>query len=755
MENVKKIIEKLNSLNNLYSKKNLIYLIPELWIRNFSPEESTKFTLPNPFLDKNLKIKNGQNGQNQSTLDLSSVVNVNPFLYFKFVLENILFFSGTQKEYQQHRVYNIFNRLLTAFDHNNSGTLLNSSNFLDKEITREEKTIKGKVKKNTPHNSQYIEFVTPDGGTITYQYAEFNKLGTFLKTTALLFYIKSLDISILHFLPIFENGTFGKKGTLGSPYAVKNFFNFDINQTEKILCLDPETEFLALVECAKKLNFKIVLEFPLRITSLDNDWALENPEWFYWIKANTKYRELGDLSESKYGSPIFLKRELKEIKEKIEKGDFSDLVPPHEVYQNLFTKTPKKVARVEGKILGLYENNKECTIASAFADYPPDDNQPAWEDVAYLKLYEHPNFNYVAYNTVRMYDTILAKQEYQVKPLWNKLTSIIPYYIKKYDIDGAMIDMGHALPFNLREEIIQKARAEKQNFLFWEENFAITKNSKNEGYNSTLGYFFLDAHINYKVQQIVQQSCNNEFEQDFFLTPENHNTKRITSYFSENQELSLLYPKLIYTLSQFLPQTQYLHNGFELAETQPINTGLGFTDEEIQKYSQYNLALFNPVALNWTAVQHFKGNGEPHSYELLKNSSVIDFILFINRLLEVEHLISPDKTATIIGRYSSNEYFIDNRSIIQVENLIQKNDTNKLLKLVFFGNFSSENRELFINCSQLLRYANPTTTAENYNERTNFSNVTTLFGDITELNTSKSEVCINLQAFEFIILKLE
>ena len=120
---------------------------------------------------------------------------------------------------------------------------------------------------------------------------------------------------------------------------------------------------------------------------------------------------------------------------------------------------------------GTAERRNPCLIASAFSDWPPDDRQPAWTDVTYLKMHSHEAFNYIAYNTIRMYDDALNDPATFNTGLWDEISDIIPSYQETYHIDGAMIDMGHALPSGLKKNIIIKAREKRADFAFWDENF--------------------------------------------------------------------------------------------------------------------------------------------------------------------------------------------------------------------------------------------------------------------------------------------
>lgn len=451
-------------------------------------------------------------------------------------------------------IYNMFVRHTTAFDHNGDGEL------------------------NLPVNS--------DG---------FRETGTFLKAIAMLPYIDSLGVDIIYLLPVTSIGIDGRKGTLGSPYAIHNPYKLDENLSEPALGLNVETEFAAFIEAAHLIGMKVVLEFVFRTGSIDSELALEHPEWFYWIKSDIENREEGSESEKHYGPPIFTEKELEIIKEKVESEDLVKLPPPHDIYQEMFTRAPNKTELIKNKIIGNLGKDKQCKIPGAFADWPPDDNQPAWDDVTYLRLFAHPDFNYIAYNTVRMYDAKLTKKSNRVEALWENICNIIPYYQDKFDIDGVMIDMGHALPSELRSEIVQRARRRNKNFIFWEENFTLSKKSVDDGYDAVVGYLPFDEYRPLKMKELLELLAEEGSPIPFFATPENHNTPRAAS-----RPGGLKFAKLIWVVNSFLPAIRFIHSGYEVGETSLVNTGLDFTAEEIKKYPSDKLPLFSEAALNWT-----------------------------------------------------------------------------------------------------------------------------------------------------------
>ncbi len=452
-------------------------------------------------------------------------------------------------------IYNMFLRSSAAFDHNRNGKL------------------------DLPVNAE-----------------GWRETGTFVKAIAMLPYIRSLGANTIHLLPITSIGSDGNKGTLGSPYAIKNPYELDDNLCEPHLGLGVGEEFKVFVEAAHRLGLRVVVEFVFRTSAKDGDWIKEHPEWFYWIKADIHDRAPGERNETKYGNPIFTPEELKSIRGMVEHHRLSDLLPPHVMYREMFTKPPAahSISKEHGKWIGVLDDGTRVRIPGAFADWPPDDSQPPWGDVTYLKMYDHPDFNYIAYNTIRMYDIRLAQHENVNRSLWEKITGIIPHYQHEYGIDGVMIDMGHALPMELKQEMIHRARAMDPDFAFWDENFSVTEKSVKEGYNAVFGYQWADQHHPEKFKALIRKFSTEGFPLPYFATPENHNTPRAAARHGGTR-----YSRYAWALSNFLPAVPFLHSGFEIGERMPINTGLDFSKEELLRYPSDRLPLFSEYAYDW------------------------------------------------------------------------------------------------------------------------------------------------------------
>ncbi len=492
-------------------------------------------------------------------------------------------------------VYNLFVRLFTAYDHNQDGRIGDSA---------EDITI----------NSEGVR-----------------ETGTFMKSIAMLPYLKKLGINTIHLLPITEIGIAGRKGDLGSPYAIKNPYKIDPLLADPQVPLSVEDQYKAFVDAAHFMGFRIVQEFIFRTTAMDSDWQQTHPEWFYWINKNATY-----------GPPEFTSEQLEKIL-KIPSGK-GKYIPPPQSYRDLFTIPPTP------------GSPKKLKIASAFADWPPNDLQPPWSDVTYLRLYNYDfqsqnNFNYIAYNTIRYYDPELTNTQNINHELWEQIAQIIPYYQQRFGIDGAMIDMGHALPAELKDKIINAARQIDPEFGFWDENFSNKVKTKKEGYNAVIGGAWHRITKRNGFKRLLMESRKPK-PLPFFGGAETHNTPRFS--FKQNRK-----KKAAWLLFNLLPDAiPFLHNGFELHEQLPVNTGLNFTRKEIDIFSSLPLPLFYKNKLDWDTQDH-----------------LLSFIILIQQFREAYPWVF-DKSGVV--------EFLDTRSKISGLKIIHgKNEALALFNLDF------------------------------------------------------------------------
>lgn len=473
-------------------------------------------------------------------------------------------------------IFNIFVRLTAAYDHDGDGVL------------------GGNRKELTLNNSGVRES------------------GTFLKAIAMLGYVKALGCTTIHLLPVTAIGHDGNKGELGSPYAIRNPYRIEESLADPLLAMDVEEQFTAFIEACHMLGIRVIAEFVFRTASKDSDWIAEHPEWFYWIDEKIADRKVGEtdleVAAKHYGNPIFTAEELAAINDKIKCGDLNELPPPHAAYRNFFKLPPAREAvkfndehqfRGEGTDVPTGKSVR-VRIPGAFADWPPDDNQPPWGDVTYLRMYvdenqSQPEFNYIAYNTIRMYDNRLARPELANKELWQTIIDLIPYYQQKFAIDGVMVDMGHAVPVSLMQQLIARARAVDPDFAFLSENFEIKQDSVDAGYNAVVGYAWWVEYRRDGMYDLLNHIGNQGVPLPFFGAVENHNTPR-----AAQRDGGDLYSKYAFLVNTMLPlAVPFIHSGQELGEIIPVNTGLDFSNTDLERLKGCKLALFDLCGYKW------------------------------------------------------------------------------------------------------------------------------------------------------------
>ena len=102
---------------------------------------------------------------------------------------------------------------------------------------------------------------------------QFTQEGTFRAAEKELPRLKDLGVDILWLMPIHPIGEVNRKGSLGSPYAVKDYF-----------AVNPEfgslDDFKHFVNEAHKLGFHIILDWVGNHTAWDNVIRKDHPDWY-------------------------------------------------------------------------------------------------------------------------------------------------------------------------------------------------------------------------------------------------------------------------------------------------------------------------------------------------------------------------------------------------------------------------------------------------------------------------------------------
>ncbi|MCX7774177.1 MAG: alpha-amylase, partial [Clostridia bacterium] len=269
----------------------------------------------------------------------------------------------------------------------------------------------------------------------------------------------------------------------------------------------------------------------------------------------------------------------------------------------------KRAATEKTELLDIIQEEYNMTVAPAFSDHV-NDPQPAWTDVTFFRMYmDHPKeakqFHDRDYEPYILFDVIksnLYHGEIRNEGLWDTLSDIIPYYQNHFGIDGARIDMGHALPEELVALIIEKARKKDPDFCFIAEQMYPEKaeSSRQAGYNMIIGNGFM------KEPRIWDHQTHSFFYDTrhlpcpMFACGETHDTPRLAAR-DGGRNLS----KMLTVLNLFMPNgVPFINSGQEVYELQPMNTGLDCRPNEAyvldSKDPYYGkLALFDKYVLHY------------------------------------------------------------------------------------------------------------------------------------------------------------
>ncbi|MGL5540220.1 MAG: alpha-amylase family glycosyl hydrolase [Erysipelotrichaceae bacterium] len=442
--------------------------------------------------------------------------------------------------------------------------------------------------------------------------------GTFIKTMAMLPTLKKMGIDVIYMLPISKFSLKDKKGELGSPYGVSNFYKLDENLHDPLVGeeMNVEEEFKAFVEACHLLDMKVIIDIIPRTNSVNSDLILEHPDWFYWIPksemANYKSPAVPTLGPSLAAKPEYVDAiySSPEVIEHIRKFSVNPKQLDPKKWEALLKEYHSEHNTLE--ILDLIQKHYDITIAPAFSDCI-NDPQPAWSDVTYFRLYldnptnaqpyleQYPDLApYILFDVAK---ASLNPGSVKNQPLWDILADIIPHYQRSFGIDGARIDMGHALPDELIANIIHNARAIDPHFTFIAEELdaANAAVSAEKGYNCIIGDGFTRLPRVYEGKFNSFVYSTSETTIPMFAVGETHDTPRLAAR-NGGETLS----RLVTAFNMFTPNTiPFINCGQEVFEIQPMNTGLDCRENEAFLLPENDLfygklALFDKYALHYT-----------------------------------------------------------------------------------------------------------------------------------------------------------
>ncbi len=132
---------------------------------------------------------------------------------------------------------------------------------------------------NTPDYTPkpYVKIDHPDWAddAVIYQIntRQFTPEGTFKAAQAQLPRLKDLGVDILWLMPIHPIGETNRKGSLGSPYSIKDYYGVNPEFGTK-------ADLKAFIDAAHALGFHVILDWVANHSAWDNPLVSEHPGWY-------------------------------------------------------------------------------------------------------------------------------------------------------------------------------------------------------------------------------------------------------------------------------------------------------------------------------------------------------------------------------------------------------------------------------------------------------------------------------------------
>ena len=125
--------------------------------------------------------------------------------------------------------------------------------------------------------SPYVTLTHPDWTRSAALYQlntrQFTPEGTFRAAMEHLPRIRELGADIVWLMPVHAIGEVNRKGSLGSPYAVKDYYSVNPE-------LGTLEDLRAFVDAAHELGLRVILDWVANHTAWDNVLVTEHPEWY-------------------------------------------------------------------------------------------------------------------------------------------------------------------------------------------------------------------------------------------------------------------------------------------------------------------------------------------------------------------------------------------------------------------------------------------------------------------------------------------
>lgn len=513
--------------------------------------------------------------------------------------------------------------------------------------------------------------------------------GTLIRMLILLPMLKKMNINVLYLLPITEYSNRNKKGDIGSPFAIKDFYKLDPNLHDELVDgiegFTLDDEFHVLIEAAHLLGIRIVIDFIPRVTARDCNIIKEHPEWVYWIDKD--YEK--DFKTPEIPGLDFFQECTKDNLEQVYKAESTKqhlshfTLPPNEKDPKVWQEILQE-AEQGGDFFKLIEERMGITTAPAHSDWI-NDVQPIWTDITFWKLFLDNNEQAASYiskdqSPYVMFDTIKANKfpaKVRNQGLWDLFTDVLEYYSKVFKLDGFRFDIGHTLPKELLEALFNKVREYVEDPIFISEDLFNRnhENARKTGYNIMLGSSWKEVG---DIQKASYEKFILELSQmhiKAYACAETHDTPRIVS-----REGGVNLARGLTIVNNFLPNgVHFILSGYEINEKQPMNCGLA----DNTGGAKIDKAFFNNIQMDWTSEEA---------------DSMLEYVIKVNALrCQYKELVKPETLKIVptsekcIGFAYGDEiavfFSLDFNEANEVQ--IENKNFSDYVELVNSGNLSS------------------------------------------------------------------
>ncbi len=139
---------------------------------------------------------------------------------------------------------------------------------------------------------------------------QFTTEGTFAAAQKQLPRLAAMGVDIIWLMPIHPIGEANRKGSLGSPYAVRDYRAVNPE-------FGTETDFRAFVDEAHRLGLKVILDWVANHSAYDNPLTVSHPEWYtrtpegaLTSPAGTDWSDVADFDYSQPGLRQYMTESL-------------------------------------------------------------------------------------------------------------------------------------------------------------------------------------------------------------------------------------------------------------------------------------------------------------------------------------------------------------------------------------------------------------------------------------------------------------